>query len=172
MRFAEIVLLFSDSKAQISQPSPAIMFSITWRPHPNFWPLQITHTIRKGISFSIAASYLRHSSYLLSSLTVRALAVLSELFFLELVGLSECSLLEAERRSRSVLLWDEFGRRCEAEGSSSMGSSSSSMIRPSLSTFASRSRRVSRPRLWQYQKTKRRTVPKVSTISVNMIGQR
>ena len=171
MRFAEIIILFSSSKAPISQPLPAIMFSITWRPHRKFWPLQITHTIRKGISFSIAASYLRHSCYLLSSLS-ELLRCLSELFFLELAGLSECSLLEAERRSRSVLLWDEFGRRCEAEGSSSMGSSSSSMIRPSLSTFASRSRRVSRPRLWQYQKTKRRTVPKVSTISVNMMGQR
>lgn len=42
-------------------------------------------------------------------------------------------------------------------GLTSMGSSSSSMMRPLLSTVLARSSRVSLPRLWQYQNTKSST---------------
>jgi hypothetical protein len=128
----------------------------TWAHAPMFQTrYKSIHTIHEGY-LVLNAILISSIIYLLSSLTLsELLRFLSELLFLELVGLrSVCSRLEAGRRSRSVLLLDEFGR---LEGPSSMGSSSSSIIRPSLSTFASRSRRVSRPRLWQYQKTKRRT---------------
>jgi hypothetical protein len=131
-------------------------------------PNQI-HAGVKGylISNSSSCHHRSFPSYLRSSITLSPLLRLfSELLFLELVGLlSDCSLLEFGRCSRcSVLLLEEFGRRSGVAVPPSMGSSSSSIIRPSLSTFVSRSRRVSRPRLWQYQNTKRRTVSNISMV--------